>query len=67
MQGSAVPRAEKGLSAADADSRLGQLTDMGYPGKEARAAVCATRGGSIEEALDWIEAKKVEAELDVGR
>jgi hypothetical protein len=39
---------------------------MGYDEKRARKAVKATWGGEgIVDAVDWLEAKKVEAEIDV--
>jgi hypothetical protein len=38
---------------------------MGYAEKRARKAVKATRGEGLVDALDWLEAKKVEAEIDV--
>ncbi|GAQ78775.1 S-adenosyl-L-methionine-dependent methyltransferases superfamily protein [Klebsormidium nitens] len=39
---------------------------MGFPRKQAQQAVAATRGRGVEEAVDWIEAKKVEEDLVVG-
>ncbi|GAQ85766.1 S-adenosyl-L-methionine-dependent methyltransferases superfamily protein [Klebsormidium nitens] len=61
----ASPSPKRGTKAsAEPDSRIQQLVEMGYASKQARQAVGATRGGSVTDALDWILAKDVEAELD---
>ena len=39
---------------------------MGFPEKQARQALATTRGGTVEEALDWIEATTSEPETRCG-
>lgn len=55
----------KRASVSETDAQIQQLIDMGYAEKRARKAVKAIRGEGLVAALDWLEAKKVEAEIDV--